>query len=87
MDFSRFLILFLSSYISLFSVDKTISYEELALIIESGETYTLLDVRTEGEFHSGHIPTAKVIPYDVLPQRQTLRHNLSDSEKRRRYKY
>lgn len=62
------LIIFLVSIVSLFSSENKIGYEELSHLIEKGSDYTLLDVRTAGEFQSGHIPTAELIPYDVLPR-------------------
>jgi len=44
-----------------------IDHKELAGLIESEEEFLLLDVRTPEEFRSGHIPTARNIPYDRLP--------------------
>ena len=39
------------------------------LIEESPDTYLLLDVRTEGEFAAGRIPTAENLPVQVIEQR------------------
>ena len=40
---------------------------QLSALVSEGEgEYYLLDVRTDGEFSAGHIPTAQNIPYDVL---------------------
>ena len=41
--------------------------EELrSLVTEGGEEYHLVDVRTDSEYSSGHIPTAENIPYDQI---------------------
>ncbi len=37
-----------------------------ALVLERLEPYILVDVRTAGEYSSGHIPTAINIPYDQI---------------------
>ena len=43
-----------------------IKFSKLNKIIESGEPFDLVDVRTSGEFNSGHIPGARNIPVDVI---------------------
>ena len=43
-----------------------ISAEEAKQIIDSGEEVIILDVRTEGEFNSGHIKDALLLPYDLI---------------------
>ena len=50
------------------AADSIIDYSELSSLIAGEEDYLLLDVRTSGEYQSGHIPTAQLIPYDVLPR-------------------
>ena len=42
--------------------------EELLPMVQKGE-YVLLDIRTVGEFHSGHIRYAMSIPVDELDKR------------------
>ena len=42
---------------------RTISGGEARLLMESGEPYILLDVRTEAEFDRRHIPGAILLPY------------------------
>ena len=59
-------VLFVSGILPL-SASSRISYDELSELIVSGEDYILLDVRTNQEYQSGHIPTAQLIPYDRLP--------------------
>ena len=39
---------------------------ELETIINSGEDYILIDVRTIEEYSAGHIPSAINIPYDII---------------------
>lgn len=42
----------------------------LAELIENeSEEYLLVDVRTEGEYNAGHIPTAINVPYQVIGRR------------------
>ena len=36
------------------------------LVTEKNQDYFLIDVRTDSEHASGHIPTSQNIPYDVL---------------------
>jgi len=43
-----------------------IKVKKLKTLIESGEPFDLIDVRTTGEFNSGHIPGALNIPVDNL---------------------
>ncbi len=59
-------LLFISGIIPL-NAQSRISYEELSEMVENGDDYLLLDVRTRGEYENGHIPTSSLIPYDVLP--------------------
>jgi rhodanese-related sulfurtransferase len=50
--------------------DVPLTSEQLAEIIATGdpETY-LVDVRTQGEYNAGAIPSAINIPYDVIADR------------------
>lgn len=43
-----------------------ISYKALRLMIESGDKFNLLDVRTGSEYKSGHIPGSKNAPQEKL---------------------
>lgn len=43
-----------------------VSYKELLQMLESGEKFILLDVRTGSEYKSGHIPGAKNAPQEKL---------------------
>lgn len=43
--------------------------DELAALIRSDRKHYLIDVRTEAEYESGHIPTALNIPYDEIADR------------------
>jgi len=47
----------------------TISQEDLLKKIESGEAPLILDVRTPGEYRSGHVPHAINIPHNELASR------------------
>ena len=47
----------------------TISQEDLLKKIESGEAPLILDVRTPGEYRSGHVPQAINIPHSELASR------------------
>ncbi len=47
----------------------TISAEELAARIASGDAPLVLDVRTPEEFADGHLPGARNIPHDALAGR------------------
>ncbi|EEO27910.1 rhodanese-like domain-containing protein [Oxalobacter paraformigenes] len=40
----------------------------IALIHSEGKRLTIIDVRTPEEYARGHIPGAKLIPVDVMPQ-------------------
>jgi phage shock protein E len=49
------------------AVDEPLSSERLAEIIASGDSNTyLVDVRTEGEYNAGAIPSAINIPFDQI---------------------
>jgi phage shock protein E len=49
------------------AVEEPLSSERLAEIIASADPDTyLVDVRTEGEYNAGAIPTAINIPFDVI---------------------
>lgn len=43
-----------------------VSYKGLLQMVEAGEKFMLLDVRTGSEFKSGHIPGAKNVPHGKL---------------------
>ncbi len=64
------LVVFLLSVFSLWAGDIRPDYENpkaLAELIETGTPeYLLVDVRTPGEFNSGHIPTAVNIPVSEI---------------------
>jgi rhodanese-related sulfurtransferase/peroxiredoxin len=45
------------------------SHGALALLVETERKYVLVDVRTAGEFASGHSPFARHIPVDEIPHR------------------
>jgi rhodanese-related sulfurtransferase/peroxiredoxin len=45
------------------------SRQALALLADSDKNYVLVDVRTLGEFASGHSPFARHIPVDEIPHR------------------
>src|SRR5690242_12806637 len=42
---------------------KRISPQETKALLDSGQGYVYLDVRTTREFDSGHVPGARNIPY------------------------
>ncbi len=44
------------------------SYEGLSAALEDGVNLALYDVRTEGEYVSGHIPGAINIPYEIIAE-------------------
>lgn len=46
-----------------------ITQEEAKKIMDSETDIVILDVRTQEEYDSGHIPQAILIPYDVIPQK------------------
>jgi rhodanese-related sulfurtransferase len=48
---------------------KSIDALRLAALIADGEAPFVVDVRTEGEFTSGHIPGAVNVPHDELADR------------------
>ena len=45
---------------------KQITQEEAKNIMESGESYVLLDTREQYEYDEGHIPGAVLIPYTEI---------------------
>jgi len=47
-------------------ISGRIKYTKLAKLIDSDVPYSLIDVRTSGEFASGHIPGAKNISHDII---------------------
>ena len=47
---------------------QRITSGEARLLMESGEPYILLDVRTEAEFERSHIPGAILFPYTEISQ-------------------
>jgi rhodanese-related sulfurtransferase len=54
-------------------VASHISAEELLALIESGHAPLIVDVRTQSEYDSGHVPGAVHIPfYDILAHRSEL---------------
>jgi len=42
---------------------KRITPEEAKSLLDSGQGYVYLDVRTENEFDAGHVPGAKNVPF------------------------
>ena len=49
---------------------KRITPEETKSLLDSGDGYVYLDVRTVNEFNAGHVPGAKNIPFlDMDPMR------------------
>jgi len=48
---------------------KNISQDELQTLMKSEDKPLLIDVRTEGEYASGHVPGAINIPHKELEQR------------------
>jgi len=48
---------------------KKITAEQAKAIMDKGEPYTLVDVRTPGEFNDGHIKGALLIPVDEIGSR------------------
>ena len=52
------------------AAELTITPDELARRIESGEKLTLIDVRGNTQFKQGHIPGAINVPAALVPQKQ-----------------
>lgn len=52
---------------NLFRTSRAVSPAELQGALAQGAT--LVDVRTEAEWHAGHIPGARHVPVDELPDR------------------
>ncbi len=48
---------------------QQITQEAAKAVMDSGERYILLDVRTQEEFESGHIENAVCLPYEEIPAR------------------
>ena len=57
---------------------KSISMHDAAALLESEQAYLLLDVRTEQEYFSGHIPGAVCIPNEEIDE--TVVETLTDKE-------
>lgn len=47
---------------------RRVSMQEAAALMEEGGDYLLLDVRTEAEYASGHIPGAVCVPNETIGQ-------------------
>jgi phage shock protein E len=58
----------------------TISGPELAARISDTSAPVILDVRSEGEFASGHVPGARNVPHDQLADRLASLDLASDAE-------
>ena len=50
------------------SVDVTVPANLARLVTQGGSHYLLLAVRTPAEYASGHIPTARNLPYDQIAE-------------------
>jgi len=50
----------------MFTTKTSITPQEAHKLMQSGDPYILLDVRTPSEFHEAHIEGAKLIPLDDL---------------------
>ncbi len=48
---------------------RVVSKAEAQALMQSGSPPLFLDVRTPGEYASGHVPGALLIPHDELPER------------------
>ena len=51
---------------SLFGSDKAVGVVEAKARIDSKQPVVILDVRSQSEYQSGHIPGAKLIPLNEL---------------------
>jgi len=51
------------------SADQGVSASEAAALIKGQTDLQLIDVRTEGEYRSGHLPGAKLIPVQEISDR------------------
>lgn len=60
------LIVFMRFVFPIFWNKQFISYKALNLLINSGEKFLLLDVRTGSEYKSGHIPGSKNAPQEKI---------------------
>ena len=45
---------------------KTITAEQTQELMETETDYIILDVRTEDEYNTGHVPKAICLPYDEI---------------------
>jgi phage shock protein E len=52
-------------------ISGRLKYTKLKGLIDSGEAFDLIDVRTAGEFNSGHIPGAINIPVDKMSSKMS----------------
>ena len=50
---------------------KTITAEQTQELMETETDYIILDVRTEDEYNTGHVPKAICLPYDAIDQETT----------------
>ena len=50
---------------------KTITAEQTQELMETETDYIVLDVRTQDEYNSGHIPQAICLPYDSISEENT----------------
>ena len=47
---------------------RTISMQQLEYLLDGERTFTLLDVRTQGEYEAGHLLGAVNLPYERLDE-------------------
>ena len=50
-------------------MDEEITPDELAGLLDAGESVRIVDIRTAGPFSRGHIPGSENVPFEELPQR------------------
>ena len=50
---------------------KTVTAKEAQEMMETETDYIVLDVRTQDEYNSGHIPQAICLPYDSISEENT----------------
>jgi rhodanese-related sulfurtransferase len=58
---------------------KNVSAEEAYKLISEDNKFLILDVRTKDEYDDGHIPGAKLVPYNVLPTKLSELDKYKDS--------